>query len=370
MRHHHQNHQNHDHTERRHHHDPRGHGARPVPARSSAGRGRPGGRRGGARRGDIRGAILLLLADEPMHGYQLMQEIAARTDGAWRPSPGAIYPRSPCSRTRALSPSHARVAASSPLSPTRAAATSRRTTTRSATRSPSSAQPATTAGCGTPLKALAGAVPTGRPHGHRCAAGSGATRTRRGPPVGLPRPCGRRHLGRTGRRRTAWHRVERRSARSPSMKRSVGHEQYFTDPELAERCVAFAGSLLSFDEFALFVEPSAGEGAFLRLLPRERRIGIDLEPRDADIARADFLQWEAPTLNGPILTIGNPPFGQRAALAMEFMARACTFSAAVAFILPAASTSTRSRTGWTRASTCSAASTATGSPMRAASSSP
>jgi DNA-binding PadR family transcriptional regulator len=56
------------------------------------GRGRPGGRRGGARRGDIRGAILLLLADQPMHGYQLMQEMAARTDGAWRPSPGAIYP--------------------------------------------------------------------------------------------------------------------------------------------------------------------------------------------------------------------------------------------------------------------------------------
>jgi len=27
-----------------------------------------------------------------MHGYQLMQEMAARTDGAWRPSPGAIYP--------------------------------------------------------------------------------------------------------------------------------------------------------------------------------------------------------------------------------------------------------------------------------------
>ena len=118
------------------------------------------------------------------------------------------------------------------------------------------------------------------------------------------------------------------------MKRSVGHEQYFTDPELAGRCVAFAASLLAFEEFELFVEPSAGEGAFLRLLPEERRIGIDLEPRDADIARADFLQWEAPTRNGPILTIGNPPFGQRAALAMEFMARACTFSAAVAFILP------------------------------------
>lgn len=60
------------------------------------GRGGPGGPRGGRRgrapRGDVRAAILLLLADEPMHGYQLMQAIADRTDGRWTPSPGAIYP--------------------------------------------------------------------------------------------------------------------------------------------------------------------------------------------------------------------------------------------------------------------------------------
>ena len=111
MRHHHQNHQNHDHTERRHHHDP---AAGPVPSRTRR-PGRPGGRRGGARRGDIRGAILLLLADQPMHGYQLMQEMAARTDGAWRPAPARSIPRSPCSRTRAMSRSPGRVAASWPL---------------------------------------------------------------------------------------------------------------------------------------------------------------------------------------------------------------------------------------------------------------
>ena len=60
------------------------------------GRGGPGGpgrgRRGRAPRGDVRAAILLLLAEEPMHGYQLMQAIADRTDGRWTPSPGAIYP--------------------------------------------------------------------------------------------------------------------------------------------------------------------------------------------------------------------------------------------------------------------------------------
>ncbi len=45
-----------------------------------------------ARRGDIRAAILALLAEEPMHGYQIIQELAARTDDVWRPSPGSVYP--------------------------------------------------------------------------------------------------------------------------------------------------------------------------------------------------------------------------------------------------------------------------------------
>jgi DNA-binding PadR family transcriptional regulator len=54
------------------------------------GRGRGPGRRAG--RGDIRAAILLLLAEEPMHGYQLIQQIGERSGGTWRPSPGAIYP--------------------------------------------------------------------------------------------------------------------------------------------------------------------------------------------------------------------------------------------------------------------------------------
>jgi DNA-binding PadR family transcriptional regulator len=75
---------------RRHHH-PEGPG--PRGGRRMGGRSpREGRGRGRAPRGDIRAASLLLLADEPMHGYQLMQAIATRTNGAWRPSPGAIYP--------------------------------------------------------------------------------------------------------------------------------------------------------------------------------------------------------------------------------------------------------------------------------------
>ena len=52
-----------------------------------------GGRgRGRARRGDVRQAVLALLAEEPMNGYQMIQAMAERTEGGWKPSPGAIYP--------------------------------------------------------------------------------------------------------------------------------------------------------------------------------------------------------------------------------------------------------------------------------------
>ena len=48
------------------------------------------GRRAG--RGDIRAAILSLLAEQPMHGYQIIQELSERTGGVWQPSPGSVYP--------------------------------------------------------------------------------------------------------------------------------------------------------------------------------------------------------------------------------------------------------------------------------------
>ena len=54
-----------------------------------------GGPRGRGRRtarGDIRAAVLALVAEQPRHGYEIIQEIAERTSGAWRPSPGSVYP--------------------------------------------------------------------------------------------------------------------------------------------------------------------------------------------------------------------------------------------------------------------------------------
>src|SRR2546430_8049218 len=45
-----------------------------------------------ARRGDVRAAILALLGERPMHGYEMIRELDARSRGMWRPSAGSIYP--------------------------------------------------------------------------------------------------------------------------------------------------------------------------------------------------------------------------------------------------------------------------------------
>lgn len=51
-----------------------------------------GGGRHRARRGAVRIAILTLLGERPMHGYEIITELETRSEGRWRPSPGAVYP--------------------------------------------------------------------------------------------------------------------------------------------------------------------------------------------------------------------------------------------------------------------------------------
>jgi DNA-binding PadR family transcriptional regulator len=88
------------HAEHGHHAGPRhrrhrGFGGGPEGGFGFGGFGPGGGPRGRgrkARRGDIRTAALLLLAEEPRNGYQIMQEVEQRSDGVWRPSPGSVYP--------------------------------------------------------------------------------------------------------------------------------------------------------------------------------------------------------------------------------------------------------------------------------------
>lgn len=67
--------------------------SRPHRARRHDGESWEGRRRGGRmRRGDIRTAVLAILAEEPGHGYDVIQRLEEKTSGAWRPSPGSVYP--------------------------------------------------------------------------------------------------------------------------------------------------------------------------------------------------------------------------------------------------------------------------------------
>lgn len=87
---------------RHRHHDPieSGNGFTPDESDRPRGRGRRGSRPSGPRdrgigragRGQLRASVLLLLDEKPRHGYDLIAELGDRSDGAWNPSPGAIYP--------------------------------------------------------------------------------------------------------------------------------------------------------------------------------------------------------------------------------------------------------------------------------------
>jgi hypothetical protein len=74
-----------------------------------------------------------------------------------------------------------------------------------------------------------------------------------------------------------------------------------------------------FDQIDLFIEPSAGSGAFFNLLPPEKRLGYDLEPACEGVVQQDFYTTDDSQLNSECIAyIGNPPFGKNASDAIKF----------------------------------------------------
>ena len=81
-----------------------------------------------------------------------------------------------------------------------------------------------------------------------------------------------------------------------------------------------------------WLEPSAGDGAFLEHMP-QGSVGLDLAPARPDIVKTDFLSWSAPNATSWIVA-GNPPFGKNSSLAIRFFNHAATFAKVIAFIVP------------------------------------
>ena len=116
-------------------------------------------------------------------------------------------------------------------------------------------------------------------------------------------------------------------------------DQFFTPVETAKECFhTFCHVIKEYgdnpDEY-IYIEPSAGDGGFLSILPSDRTIALDIEPRNSNIIEQDYLDWEPHTTKKSKYTVfGNPPFGLRGHLALRFINHSHKFADYVAFILP------------------------------------
>lgn len=121
-------------------------------------------------------------------------------------------------------------------------------------------------------------------------------------------------------------------------------DQFYTKPQVAEDCYKTFQKVskeigVNLDEY-FFIEPSAGCGCFFQLLPKGRRIGIDIEPKKLSgvksrgIIKSDYLKWYPKNKKKKYVVIGNPPFGLRGKLALAFINKSYPYADIVAFILP------------------------------------
>ena len=117
-------------------------------------------------------------------------------------------------------------------------------------------------------------------------------------------------------------------------------DQFYTPIKTAEMCFKiFCEEIKKFnddDSDFTFIEPSAGDGSFVKVLPKERTIAMDIEPKHPDIFEHDYLDWTPPSplTNKKYAVIGNPPFGLRGHLALKFINHSYNFADYVCFILP------------------------------------
>ena len=115
-------------------------------------------------------------------------------------------------------------------------------------------------------------------------------------------------------------------------------DQFYTSKYIAEYCynilLDFLKKFQIDESLYKFIEPSVGCGCFYNLLPIDRRLGIDIDPKikDRNIINKDYLSYKP--INKKNIVIGNPPFGLRGNLALRFINHSYKFADVVAFVLP------------------------------------
>ena len=109
-------------------------------------------------------------------------------------------------------------------------------------------------------------------------------------------------------------------------------DQFFTPKDLAKKCWETFNREVTHQDYT-FIEPSAGNGSFLHILPKGS-IGLDIEPRSTGIQKQDYLTWKPTNISKKYIVFGNPPFGLRGHIALNFINHSYSFADYVCFILP------------------------------------
>jgi len=115
-------------------------------------------------------------------------------------------------------------------------------------------------------------------------------------------------------------------------------DQFYTPTETAKKCFdvfqEFLTKMGESDTEYIYIEPSAGDGSFLDVLPKDRTLALDIEPKVENIDTQDYLSWVPSDNNKKYIVFGNPPFGLRGQLALKFINHSASFADYVCFILP------------------------------------
>lgn len=108
-------------------------------------------------------------------------------------------------------------------------------------------------------------------------------------------------------------------------------DKFYTKKELAKELFEWMIDYLSIEiEKEIFLEPSAGSGSFSNLIDNVE--AYDIKPENDKIKQADFLTLDLERED--YITIGNPPFGKKSKLAIEFFNKTAKHSKVIAMILP------------------------------------
>jgi hypothetical protein len=116
-------------------------------------------------------------------------------------------------------------------------------------------------------------------------------------------------------------------------------DKYYTKDTIVDVCINFIKEYMELDINDLIIEPSAGNGSFIKGIKSltNNFIFFDIEPDNEEIIKQDYLLFDYDSIKNDfnkIHIIGNPPFGRQSSLANKFIKKSCEFCDSISFILP------------------------------------